>query len=59
MDNAQGEMYLTDIIEIGSRSGKKLGVMIGSDSDEVMGVNSRQELARAEQLMQIRAGNKP
>ncbi|MBW2367059.1 MAG: NTP transferase domain-containing protein [Deltaproteobacteria bacterium] len=59
MDNAQDEMYLTDIIEIGSRSGKRIGVMIGADSDEVMGVNSRQDLARAEDLMQKRAGKKP
>jgi len=50
-DNAQQEFYLTDIIGIGRRRGLQLGVEIGQDAQEVMGINTRAELDRAEQLL--------
>ena len=52
-DNAKGEFYLTDAVEIGRARGLKL-VVIECPETEVMGVNSRAELARAESLMQER-----
>ena len=53
-DNAQGELYLTDIIEIGYREGKILGVMLSSNAEETIGVNSREDLFNAETVMRRR-----
>jgi len=50
-DNAQGEVYLTDIIGIGYEQGGSIGICIGDDSNEVVGVNSRDDLQLAEKLM--------
>ncbi|NNE59205.1 MAG: bifunctional UDP-N-acetylglucosamine diphosphorylase/glucosamine-1-phosphate N-acetyltransferase GlmU [Hellea sp.] len=50
-DNAKGEYYLTDIIEILRSDGKKTVAVIG-DEAEVLGVNSREDLAMAEQAFQ-------
>lgn len=52
--NAQGELYLTDIIGVGYAERKLLGVMVGSSADETLGVNSREDLDRAEELMRRR-----
>jgi bifunctional UDP-N-acetylglucosamine pyrophosphorylase/glucosamine-1-phosphate N-acetyltransferase len=51
--NAQGEYYLPDLIAH-ARSGGMKAAVIEADADEVMGVNARSELARAEALMQTR-----
>ena len=53
-NNAQGEYYLTDTIKIMRDKGQKVGAFNGSTIEELMGVNSRVELARAEQIMKIR-----
>jgi bifunctional N-acetylglucosamine-1-phosphate-uridyltransferase/glucosamine-1-phosphate-acetyltransferase GlmU-like protein len=53
-DNAQGELYLTDIIEVGYRWGKRIGVLVGPDSDEVTGVNTIEHLKAVEALMAAR-----
>lgn len=50
-DNAQGEYYLTDIVGIGHRQGRRLGVVVAENSDDVMGVNSLEELSRAETIL--------
>ena len=50
-DNAKGEYYLTDVIEILRSDGKKAVAVIGQES-EVLGVNSRHDLALAEQAFQ-------
>lgn len=47
-DNAQGEYYLTDIVNIANADGRTCAVVITSDPDEVAGINSRAELAEAE-----------
>lgn len=52
--NRQGEYYLTDIIEIGKNSGQRVGWVKTDCSDEIRGVNSRKDLAAAEQIMRIR-----
>lgn len=51
--NAKGEFYLTDAVEIARGMGLEAGVVV-ADEDEVMGVNDRVQLARAEQAMQAR-----
>ena len=52
-DNAKGEYYLTDIVALAREDGKKCAV-IEADAGEVMGVNSRLELAEAEAAFQTR-----
>lgn len=49
--NAQKEYYLTDIVSVAKEDGVKCAYVL-ADEDEVMGVNSRQQLATAEALMQ-------
>lgn len=53
-NNAQGEYYLTDTIQIMRNKGLKVGAYNGSTIEELMGVNSRVELARAEEIMRKR-----
>ncbi len=50
-DNAAGEYYLTDIIALARQAGLHCTVVEG-DEEELLGVNSRVELARAEALVQ-------
>ena len=52
-DNAKGEYYLTDIVEIARRTGGR-AVAVEADADELVGVNTRVELAEAEALWQAR-----
>ncbi len=51
-DNAQGEVYLTDIVRKGNDSGVKVASFICENSAEILGVNSRQELALAHDFKQ-------
>ena len=44
-DNQQGEYYLPDIVAIALGQGKKVETVQASDGREVMGINSREELA--------------
>ncbi|SHH52622.1 bifunctional UDP-N-acetylglucosamine diphosphorylase/glucosamine-1-phosphate N-acetyltransferase GlmU [Tepidibacter thalassicus] len=53
-DNAQGEYYLTDVIEILRKEGLKVGAYKGSTIEELMGVNSRVQLSNAERIMRER-----
>lgn len=53
-DNAQGEYYLTDVLSKLNAAGKKVGGVITEDSDMVMGINSRKQLAEAESVMRQR-----
>ncbi len=56
-DNANREYYLTDIVEILRNSGKT-AMAVHADEAEILGVNSRRDLAQAEQGFQafMRAG---
>jgi bifunctional UDP-N-acetylglucosamine pyrophosphorylase/glucosamine-1-phosphate N-acetyltransferase len=47
-NNSQGEMYLTDIVGIARKQGHVVGRFRCEDAPEVLGVNSRIELAMAE-----------
>ena len=53
-DNANGEYYLTDIVELARDRGLRCDVVEAADPVEVMGVNSRAQLAAAEAAMQAR-----
>ena len=53
-DNAQGEYYLTDIIEILKSNGKNVAAYQTNDFNESLGVNDRVALAEANRLMRER-----
>lgn len=53
-DNSQGEYYLTDVIGILNGRGQRVGALEVKDSTEIMGVNSRVQLAEAESIMRKR-----
>ncbi len=52
--NAKGEFYLTDIIALARARGWACAHVVAHDADEVLGVNSRADLATAEAVMQTR-----
>lgn len=53
-NNAQGEYYLPDIVNIAIADGATCAVVTTADPDEVAGINSRGELAQAEARWQSR-----
>jgi bifunctional UDP-N-acetylglucosamine pyrophosphorylase/glucosamine-1-phosphate N-acetyltransferase len=50
-ENAQGEYYLTDLVEIGRKRGLRCSAHIVEDPVEVMGINSRVDLAVAHEVL--------
>jgi UDP-N-acetylglucosamine diphosphorylase/glucosamine-1-phosphate N-acetyltransferase len=52
--NAQGEYYLTDIIEMACNRGLKASSFLAPDPVEVMGINTPEELERADRRMAAR-----
>ncbi len=52
-NNAKGEYYLTDIVEIARRLGYRTAIAVVSE-EEVHGVNDRAQLAAAERMIQDR-----
>ena len=52
-DNAQGEYYLPDVVNIAAGAGGACAVVTTADADEVAGINSRGELAEAEARWQV------
>ena len=52
-DNAKGEYYLTDIVSLAREDGLHCAVVEG-DEAELMGIDSRADLARAEAAVQAR-----
>ena len=57
-DNSQGEVYLTDIVEIAIDMGREVDIFSGTTAEEVLGVNSKSELAAANKYLQARQNNK-
>ncbi len=57
-ENAQGEFYLTDFIGFAAGDGVTVRSTVAADPDEVMGVNSKRELAAAERAFQRREAEK-
>lgn len=52
--NAQGELYLTDVIGFLAAEGKPVAAFIAEDSDEIHGINDRVQLAHAADVMRQR-----
>ncbi|MGH0031848.1 MAG: bifunctional UDP-N-acetylglucosamine diphosphorylase/glucosamine-1-phosphate N-acetyltransferase GlmU [Myxococcota bacterium] len=57
-DNAQGEIYLTDIVELGVREGLRVEALALPDGDEALGVNTRAQLAQAAAALRRRILNR-
>jgi len=55
-DNAQNEFYLTDIVKIGYNYNKNVGAVVGLDKEELLGINSIQDLMALERIIQRRMG---
>ncbi len=53
-DNAQGELYLTDVIGLLRRAGLTVGALVSPDADVVLGVNTRVDLADLNERMRKR-----
>ena len=56
-DNKQGEIYLTDIVKIAIDMGLEVDAFSGAGGGEVLGINSRAELAAANKYLQQRKNN--
>lgn len=52
--NLKGEYYLTDVISILSKRGLRVSSVTTKDSDEILGINSREDLARARSVIRCR-----
>lgn len=52
--NAQGEYYLTDVVEAAVKAGRKVCASCLEDADEALGINDRAQLAEATTLMRRR-----
>jgi bifunctional UDP-N-acetylglucosamine pyrophosphorylase/glucosamine-1-phosphate N-acetyltransferase len=53
-DNAQGEYYLTDVLGALAGEGRRVGVVRHDDPHEVLGINSRVDLADSEARLRRR-----
>src|SRR5437870_10083394 len=47
-DNAQGELYLTDVVGLAARAGHRVHTVAAGSAEELAGVNTRAELAHLE-----------
>jgi bifunctional UDP-N-acetylglucosamine pyrophosphorylase/glucosamine-1-phosphate N-acetyltransferase len=54
-DNAQGEYYLTDVIEMAAHEGHRVDGVLADDAHEVLGINDKRQLADSERHYQHRA----
>ncbi|MCX8117125.1 MAG: NTP transferase domain-containing protein [Desulfobacterota bacterium] len=50
-ENAQGEYYLTDLVEVARRRSLRCSAHMVADPAEIMGVNTRQDLAAATEVL--------
>jgi UDP-N-acetylglucosamine diphosphorylase/glucosamine-1-phosphate N-acetyltransferase len=53
-DNAQNEIYLTDLIEVAVDSGLSVGMNLVSEYTEMLGVNTLEDLERVEAVLKLR-----
>jgi bifunctional UDP-N-acetylglucosamine pyrophosphorylase/glucosamine-1-phosphate N-acetyltransferase len=52
--NAQGEYYLTDVLEIMKNEDKKVGILIAEVEEDIYGINDRIQLSQAESIIRKR-----
>lgn len=56
-DNAQGEYYLPDVLPIIMSEGGQVEALITKNSDEILGINTKVQLAEARRIIQKRINN--
>ncbi|MEP7706275.1 bifunctional UDP-N-acetylglucosamine diphosphorylase/glucosamine-1-phosphate N-acetyltransferase GlmU [Paraglaciecola sp. 25GB23A] len=56
-NNAQGEFYLTDVIEMAAKEGKVIKASHPTSATEVEGINNRMQLAKIERAFQTEQAN--
>ena len=54
-NNAQGEIYLTDIISIGHKNNKNMGLMIDNNCQQILGINTCEDLKIVDAIMSTRS----
>ena len=54
-ENAQGEYYLTDILEHASKEGQTISALVLEDSQEVLGVNSFYDLSLVNEVLRMKS----
>jgi bifunctional UDP-N-acetylglucosamine pyrophosphorylase/glucosamine-1-phosphate N-acetyltransferase len=47
-NNAQGELYLTDLVALAARGGRRVSTLAAPSAEELAGINTRAELAHME-----------
>ena len=57
-DNAQGELYVTDVVQVLVEAGHPVVSLVAGDMDETHGVNDRAQLARAEAELRRRTNER-
>lgn len=53
-NNAQGEYYLTDVLEVLKNKQQKIGIFLSNAEEDIYGINDRVQLAQAETLLRQR-----
>ncbi|WP_182187129.1 bifunctional UDP-N-acetylglucosamine diphosphorylase/glucosamine-1-phosphate N-acetyltransferase GlmU [Pectinatus frisingensis] len=53
-DNAQGEYYLPDVLEILQKENEKINAIAADNYESTLGINSREQLAHAEKILHHR-----
>lgn len=57
-DNAQGELYVTDVVGVLAEAGHPVVSLVAGDADEIQGVNDRAQLAAAEAELRRRTNER-
>ena len=57
-DNAQGELYLTDVVGVLADAGHLVATLVAEDPDETHGINDRVQLANAEAELRRRINHR-
>ena len=50
-DNSHAELYLTDIMSVGYQEKRNMGVMVGTHCQQILGINSCQDLAAVDAIV--------
>jgi bifunctional UDP-N-acetylglucosamine pyrophosphorylase/glucosamine-1-phosphate N-acetyltransferase len=57
-DNSQGELYVTDVVEVLADAGHQVVSLVAADPEETRGVNDRLQLAEAEAELRRRSNDR-
>jgi bifunctional UDP-N-acetylglucosamine pyrophosphorylase/glucosamine-1-phosphate N-acetyltransferase len=57
-NSKNGEYYLPDVVSLLAKKGERVEVLVAQDATECLGINSREELAKANRIMEERIQKK-